>query len=217
MVRSICIHSRVTPFSRMDSFVQQWKGEVNSTSSHLKSLQLALSSHPLLRNLCCTTGWHARRYYIYVFRSIFLGYRSPSFSAIGSTDPFRRGVGVPGLGTPDLNSTYANQFPYPGGGGGGGSLGGGYKDMRRTPSTSAIYETLRKSKELRESLSRPSSRMSIDNIPDKLKDSVSSSGARIKRRKIKSPRKVYTMWNMSSATALIIFLVSSNLNHISET
>jgi len=36
-------------------------------------------------------------------------------------------------------------------------------DMRRTPSTSAIYETLRRSKELRESLSRPSSRLSVEN------------------------------------------------------
>ena len=48
-----------------------------------------------------------------------------------------------------------------------GSLSdGNYKqqDLRRTPSTSAIYETLRRSKELRESLSsRPSSRLSIDN------------------------------------------------------
>ena len=51
--------------------------------------------------------------------------------------------------------------------------GGGGKDIRRTPSTSAIYETLRRSKELRESLSsRPSSRMSIENIPDKMRDSV---------------------------------------------
>ena len=40
--------------------------------------------------------------------------------------------------------------------------------MKRTPSTSAIYETLRRSKELRESLSRPSSRLSIDNIPEKM-------------------------------------------------
>ena len=39
---------------------------------------------------------------------------------------------------------------------------GGGKDLRRTPSTSAIYETLRRSKELRESLSsRPSSRLSL--------------------------------------------------------
>ena len=45
--------------------------------------------------------------------------------------------------------------------------------VKRTPSTSAIYETLRRSKELRESLSRPSSRLSIDNIPDKLKEPVS--------------------------------------------
>ncbi|CAB4069131.1 SYDE [Lepeophtheirus salmonis] len=37
-----------------------------------------------------------------------------------------------------------------------------YKELRRTPSTSAIYETLRRSKELRESLS--GSRLSIDNI-----------------------------------------------------
>ena len=43
---------------------------------------------------------------------------------------------------------------------------------KRTPSTSAIYETLRRSKELRESLSRPGSRMSMDNIPDKLKEPV---------------------------------------------
>ena len=34
--------------------------------------------------------------------------------------------------------------------------------IHRTPSTSAIYETLRRSKELRESInSRPSSRMSL--------------------------------------------------------
>ena len=46
--------------------------------------------------------------------------------------------------------------------------------VKRTPSTSAIYETLRRSKELRESLSRPSSRLSIDNIPDKLKEPVSN-------------------------------------------
>ena len=51
-------------------------------------------------------------------------------------------------------------------GSGGTPLGDpyGYKELRRTPSTSAIYETLRRSKELRESLtSRPSSRLSIDN------------------------------------------------------
>ena len=49
-----------------------------------------------------------------------------------------------------------------------------FQDMgKRTPSTSAIYETLRRSKELRESLSRPGSRMSMDNIPDKLKEPVS--------------------------------------------
>ena len=51
------------------------------------------------------------------------------------------------------------------GGGNGDPRGGGYygnKDLRRTPSTSAIYETLRRSKELRESLSsRPSSRLSL--------------------------------------------------------
>ena len=49
------------------------------------------------------------------------------------------------------------------------------REMRRTPSTSAIYETLRRSRELRESLSqsRPSSRLSFDNIPEKLKDTVS--------------------------------------------
>ena len=46
---------------------------------------------------------------------------------------------------------------------------------KRTPSTSAIYETLRRSKELRESLSRPGSRMSMDNIPDKLKEPVKTS------------------------------------------
>ena len=45
--------------------------------------------------------------------------------------------------------------------------------VKRTPSTSAIYETLRRSKELRESLSRPGSRLSIDNIPEKLKEPVS--------------------------------------------
>lgn len=45
----------------------------------------------------------------------------------------------------------------------------GYKELRRTPSTSAIYETLRRSKELRESLTRPSSRLSMD---EKIRDSV---------------------------------------------
>lgn len=49
------------------------------------------------------------------------------------------------------------------------------REMRRTPSTSAIYETLRRSRELRETLSRPSSRLSFDNIPDKLRDPVVSS------------------------------------------
>ena len=52
-----------------------------------------------------------------------------------------------------------------GGGGGNGAVGtnyGSYKGLQRTPSTSAIYETLRRSKELRESLSsRPSSRLSL--------------------------------------------------------
>lgn len=43
----------------------------------------------------------------------------------------------------------------------------GPKEIKRTPSTSAIYETLRRSKELRESLSRPSSRLSIDNSMDR--------------------------------------------------
>ena len=60
------------------------------------------------------------------------------------------------------------------GGRGVGSMGAsgayGYKELRRTPSTSAIYETLRRSKELRESLTRPSSRLSMD---EKIRDSVS--------------------------------------------
>jgi hypothetical protein len=51
----------------------------------------------------------------------------------------------------------------------GGGGGYGYKELRRTPSTSAIYETLRRSKELRESLTRPSSRLSMD---EKIRDSV---------------------------------------------
>ena len=53
----------------------------------------------------------------------------------------------------------------------------GYKELRRTPSTSAIYETLRRSKELRESLtSRPSSRLSIDNnMPTGSRDHVAVS------------------------------------------
>jgi hypothetical protein len=59
------------------------------------------------------------------------------------------------------------------GGRGVGSMGAsgayGYKELRRTPSTSAIYETLRRSKELRESLTRPSSRLSMD---EKIRDSV---------------------------------------------
>ena len=54
---------------------------------------------------------------------------------------------------------------------------GMYDPMRRTPSTSAIYETLRRSKELRESLtSRPSSRLSIDNnMPTTSRDPVAVS------------------------------------------
>ena len=71
---------------------------------------------------------------------LFSGYRSPSsMSAMGgASDPRGNGNGV----------NYGS--------------GGGYKDLRRTPSTSAIYETLRRSKELRESLSsRPSSRLSL--------------------------------------------------------
>ena len=53
----------------------------------------------------------------------------------------------------------------------------GYKELRRTPSTSAIYETLRRSKELRESLtSRPSSRLSIDNnMPTGARDPIAVS------------------------------------------
>ena len=48
----------------------------------------------------------------------------------------------------------------PRGNGNGVNYGGGR--LNRTPSTSAIYETLRRSKELRESLSsRPSSRLSL--------------------------------------------------------
>ena len=54
--------------------------------------------------------------------------------------------------------------------GGNGTGAYGYKELRRTPSTSAIYETLRRSKELRESLTRPSSRLSMD---EKIRDSVS--------------------------------------------
>ena len=57
----------------------------------------------------------------------------------------------------------------------------GYKELRRTPSTSAIYETLRRSKELRESLtSRPSSRLSIDNnMPTGPRDHVGVSSCLI--------------------------------------
>lgn len=103
---------------------------------------------------------------------IFAGYRSPSsFSAVGQ-------------------DTYGQHHPMYGGhnhhgrSGRHSSLGltpygsaaamaaaaasvQGYKEMRRTPSTSAIYETLRRSKELRESInSRPSSRLSLrgDNV-----------------------------------------------------
>ena len=51
---------------------------------------------------------------------------------------------------------------YGGYGGGGGKSSSSNGLMHRTPSTSAIYETLRRSKELRESInSRPSSRMSL--------------------------------------------------------
>ena len=79
-----------------------------------------------------------------------LGYRSPSsISAIEGGDV----IGGRGVGSMVSGS--------------GGSYG--YKELRRTPSTSAIYETLRRSKELRESLTRPSSRLSMD---EKIRDSV---------------------------------------------
>ena len=85
--------------------------------------------------------------------------------------------------------TASNQGAIPGmvggipGGGIGTPLGEpgmyGYKELRRTPSTSAIYETLRRSKELRESLtSRPSSRLSIDNnMPTGSRDHVAVSSS----------------------------------------
>ena len=80
-------------------------------------------------------------------------------------------------------SSLGHIYGLQGGGGGGGSGSGGGRgdNMRRTPSTSAIYETLRRSRELRESLSRPSSRMSIDNSQDRIRDSV--------RRKYREKRK----------------------------
>ncbi len=79
-------------------------------------------------------------------------------------------------------SSLGHIYGLQGGGGGGSGSGGGRGDnMRRTPSTSAIYETLRRSRELRESLSRPSSRMSIDNSQDRIRDSV--------RRKYRGEKK----------------------------
>ncbi|TRY75245.1 hypothetical protein TCAL_01671 [Tigriopus californicus] len=79
------------------------------------------------------------------------GYRSPSsYSAMGAEAYQNRG------GRSSSNALAVNPR----------------REMRRTPSTSAIYETLRRSRELRETLSRPSSRLSFDNIPDKLRDPV---------------------------------------------
>ena len=102
-----------------------------------------------------------------------IGYRSPTSIAAMSGDSI----------------TAPNQVPLSGVVGelvsGGTPIGGagmyGYKDLRRTPSTSAIYETLRRSKELRESLtSRPSSRLSIDNnMPTGPRDHVGVSSCLI--------------------------------------
>ena len=88
------------------------------------------------------------------------GYRSPSsVSAI-------EGEGMSGRGLGGLSNS---------------GSGYGYKELRRTPSTSAIYETLRRSKELRESLTRPSSRLSMD---EKMRDSVSPVGYVMKVRRL---------------------------------
>jgi len=103
------------------------------------------------------------------------GYRSPSSlsqfgPAVASSphDPYVRGrsslghiyggsgAGTPG-GTPSVSGVTARLGLTPTG------TPGMSTDIRRTPSTSAIYETLRRSKELRESLSRPSSRLSVEN------------------------------------------------------
>ena len=95
----------------------------------------------------------------------FLGYASPS----GGLDP----VSLTGVGQSMASEAAAAAV-------GGNLSDGNYKqqDLRRTPSTSAIYETLRRSKELRESLSsRPSSRLSIDN------NMLASSGYRDSVRK----------------------------------
>ncbi len=99
-----------------------------------------------------------------VFRIFFpffvAGYRSPSsFSHI------------PDGATAAVPSSYTRGRSSLGHIYGGSSTA---RDIRRTPSTSAIYETLRRSRELRESLSRPSSRLSIDHASDKLRDSVSA-------------------------------------------
>ena len=101
--------------------------------------------------------------------SKILGYRSPA--------------SITGMGGDSISAS--NQGAIPGMVGGLGSGGTplgeagmyGYKELRRTPSTSAIYETLRRSKELRESLtSRPSSRLSIDNnMPSGSRDHVAVS------------------------------------------
>ena len=96
--------------------------------------------------------------YLLYNNMLYVGYRSPSsFSAIDS------------YAMNHLRSTAAHHSSRSGGR--HSSLGlapdyGGYGKssslIHRTPSTSAIYETLRRSKELRESInSRPSSRMSL--------------------------------------------------------
>ena len=92
--------------------------------------------------------------------AFYSGYRSPSsVSAI-------EGEGMSGRGLGGLSNS---------------GSGYGYKELRRTPSTSAIYETLRRSKELRESLTRPSSRLSMD---EKMRDSVSPVGYVMKVRRL---------------------------------
>ena len=89
---------------------------------------------------------------------------------------------------------------------GGGGKPGDSSSLRRTPSTSAIYETLRRSKELRESLSsRPSSRLSIDN------NMLASSGYRDAVR--------ITFISLDVTDILIFFnsLLARSLNHVMVT
>jgi len=92
-----------------------------------------------------------------------------------------------------------------------GTVGGyPYKELRRTPSTSAIYETLRRSKELRESLTRPSSRLSMD---EKIRDSVS-----LVLRLVNTCGFYNKFFTLTSFVKTVIFYIRRDINlfHVKE-